>query len=295
MPSSGSNLRGILLMLSATAAFIVNDSFLKFILVDLPPFETAFLRAFAVVILGVPLVVLTRHAGKLPEVFAPKVLARNGLELVAMLGYLTGLVHVPIADMAALAQVAPILILIAAALFLGVRISAAQALLVGLSFAGVLLVAQPGGSAFSPYALFGIGAAFCIALRDIVGRSIPRGIPGFVVTTGLGVVTIVGAGVATFLFEPFVVPDARQIALVFGSASFVTLGHLCVFWAYRSGAVEAVAPFAYASSVWALIAGLVVFHTLPNALALCGIALIAAAGVAMVVLDRRHRAGPAAT
>lgn len=289
MSSPSSNLKGILLMLAATAAFIINDSFLKFIMADVPPFETAFLRAIAIVVVSVPLIVVTGQASKLPKVFAPKVLGRNGLEFVAMLGYLVGLANAPIADMTALAQISPILILIAAAVFFGARISRAQILLVGFSFIGVLMVAQPGGSGFSPYALFGLGAAFAIALRDIIGRSIARDIPGFVVTTGLGVITIVGAGIATFVFEDFVVPNVRQVALIFASALFVTVGHLCVFLSYRAGAVEAVAPFAYASTIWALIAGAVVFGTLPNTLALCGIALIGGAGVAMVVLENRRR------
>jgi hypothetical protein len=42
-------------------------------------------------------------------------------------------------------------------------------------------------------------------------------------------------------------------------------------------------------SVWALISGAVVFQTLPNALAITGIAFILASGLLIVLLDGRWR------
>ncbi len=49
------------------------------------------------------------------------------------------------------------------------------------------------------------------------------------------------------------------------------------------------APFYYLFSVWAVISGVVVFQTLPNLLALCGIALILGSGVTIALLDERKR------
>ena len=56
-----------------------------------------------------------------------------------------------------------------------------------------------------------------------------------------------------------------------------------------------VAPFYYSFTLWAVISGLVVFGHLPNALALAGILLVVASGLAVVLFDdRRRRPAPAA-
>lgn len=286
--SAQNNLQGIVLMTTATAAFIVNDTLLKFVMADIPPFETLFLRGIATVILGVPLLVLTGQARALPKVFDPVVLGRNAFELLAVLGYIIGLAYAPIADVTALSQLAPMLLTLAAVWFFGTRIGRAEIALICLAFFGALMVAQPGGSGFTAFSLFGLWNALCCAGRDLIGRQVKHDVPGLVVPLGAGLVVLVGAGIATALFERFVMPDLRIVGLLFGSAAFLTVGHLFIFLAYRKGDVGAVAPFFYTSTIWALIAGVVAFGTLPNALALAGIGVILASGVAVVIIDGRR-------
>jgi len=50
-----------------------------------------------------------------------------------------------------------------------------------------------------------------------------------------------------------------------------------------------VAPFNYAFMIWAGISGVLVFGQIPNALAIAGMALIMAAGLAIVFLEGRSR------
>ncbi len=57
--------------------------------------------------------------------------------------------------------------------------------------------------------------------------------------------------------------------------------------AYRLGAPGVIAPFFYSFAIWAVVAGMVIFHELPNPLALLGITAIIASGLAIVLLDRR--------
>ncbi|HHY51509.1 MAG TPA: EamA/RhaT family transporter, partial [Alphaproteobacteria bacterium] len=76
-----------------------------------------------------------------------------------------------------------------------------------------------------------------------------------------------------------------------GSGFFLVGGHFFLFLSYRTGETGIVAPFIYMFAVWAVISGVVVFGTLPNALALAGIALIVASGVVIAVIDERKRRG----
>lgn len=286
--SGQGNLQGIALMSAATAAFIVNDTILQFVMVDIPPFETLFLRGIATVILGVPLLLATGQAKALPKVFDPLVMGRNALELLAVLGYIIGLAYAPIADLTALSQIAPMLVTLWAVWFFGARIGRIEIALICLAFLGALMVAQPGTSGFSAFALFGLWNAACCAARDLIGRQVRNDIPGLVIPLGAGLVVMVGAAVAMLIFETFVMPDARIVGLFFCSAAFLTIGHLFIFLAYRRGEVGAVAPFFYTGTIWALIAGAVAFGALPNVLALAGIAVILLSGVAVVIIDGRR-------
>lgn len=288
MPAPGGNLRGIVFMCTATAAFIVNDTLLKFVMREVPPFETLFLRGVLTVIIGVPLLLATGNLRSLPRAFDPAVMLRNGFELAAVLGYILALAYAPIADVTALSQLAPMIVTLVAVWFFGVRIGRWEIALICLAFFGALMVAQPGGSGFSAFALFGLWNAAMSAGRDLAGRRVHSLVPGLVVAWGAGFVVMLGAGIATLVFEHFVLPDARLVLLLVIAALFLTAGHLLIFLSYRVGEVGAVAPFFYTGTIWALIAGLVAFGALPNALALAGIGLILASGVAVVWMDARR-------
>ena len=54
-----------------------------------------------------------------------------------------------------------------------------------------------------------------------------------------------------------------------------------------------VTRFAVALFIWAVVAGVLVFHELPNPLALVGIAAIVMSGLGIVLLDRRISRTPA--
>jgi drug/metabolite transporter (DMT)-like permease len=100
---------------------------------------------------------------------------------------------------------------------------------------------------------------------------------------------MLGALACHLLFEQWVMPETRHLLFLLASGFFLTIGHLCIFLAFRQGATGAVAPFYYMFTVWAVISGLVVFGTFPNALAVAGIILILLSGVAIVLLDERRR------
>lgn len=289
MSSHRSNLRGIALMVAATALFVANDSLLKLATEGLPPYQVLFLRGVAASLWAVPLLLVTGNARAAAQVADKWVLARNLMELAAVLCFIVALKNMPIADITALGQTAPLLLLVGVALIYGERIGAARLGLIALGFLGALLVAQPGGEAVSPYAVLGFVMAAFTALRDIVGRKVAAHVPGPVVALSAILVVMLGALGAHLLFEQWVAPPLRNLLFLLASGFFLTLAHLCIFLAYRQGATGAVAPFYYMFTVWAVISGLVVFGTVPNLLALAGMALILLSGVAIVLLDRRRR------
>lgn len=289
MSTAQSNLRGILFTVAAMASFLVNDTLLKLAMEHVPPFETLFMRSLFSLIWCVPLLLLTRSTRQVGKLFDRRVMLRNGMELLAVMGFIIGLANVSIADITALSQLAPILVVVGAAVFLNTRVTRTQIVLAIVAFAGAMLVAQPGSTAFSVFALFGLWNAVMIALRDLSGRQIGAGVPGAVVATGAALVVLVGTAVIGSVFEHWVWPPTEALLMIAGSALFLTAAHYSIFMAFRHGEPGAIAPFYYTSVVFALVSALIIFGTVPNGLALAGMLIIVVCGVAVVALEGRKR------
>lgn len=283
-----SNLSGVAAMLAATGSFVVGDSFMKAVTVDLPPFEVLFLRGVAASLACGLLLAALGHLRVISSALDPRALLRAAGETLSVLCYIVALARLPIADAIAILQTAPLILILAVAFLLRERVGAARAALALIGFAGAFLVAQPGPAGISPAALFAFASALLIAARDLVGRNVPRRIPVMVVTFATNVMVMAAAGGMSLAFEDWRPPAAWHLAFLGSAGLFVTLGHVGLLLAYRLGRTAAVAPFFYSFALWAVLSGLFVFGALPNALALAGIALIAGSGVAIVLLDQRR-------
>ena len=288
MRKKASDLGGIIAMLAATAAFVVGDSFMKIVIEDLPPFEVLFLRSIAASFACAVLVALRAEWGAISGLLNLRVLLRAAGETLTTLCYVAALARMPIADVIAILQTAPLILILGAAIFLRERIGPARLALALVGFAGALMVAQPGASGVSPAALLAFGAALLAATRDLIGRGVPTRIPVTVVIFATMLMVMVVAGAMSLGIETWAAPTGRHLTFLGLAGLFLALGHAGLLLAYRLGRTASVAPFFYCFALWGVVSGLVIWSELPNDLALTGIALIAGSGVAIVVLDQRR-------
>jgi len=283
------NIRGPLFMIVSTGSYLINDTMMKLATSGLPPYEVLLLRGAAATLWGVPLLLMLGYARQIPLLFERKVLRRNLFELLAILCYVVALANMQIADSTALGQVTPLIVLVGSSMLFGEKIGATRMALIGLGFVGALMVAQPTMQGISVYALLALGNAAFAAVRDLAGRKVGAEVPGMIVAISAVVVVLVGSGAAHLVSEQWVMPEGRHLLLIAGAGLFLIFGHFFIFMAYRVGPTSAVAPFYYCFTVWAVISGLLVFRQFPNALAVCGILLVMASGLAIVSLDERRR------
>ncbi|MDB5539240.1 MAG: EamA-like transporter family [Devosia sp.] len=281
--------RGPLFMVLATCSYVINDTMMKLATVGLPPYEVLFLRGCAGLLWGLPLMLALGYGRQLPLVFERRVLARNLAEMVAILCYVVALANMPIADASALGQVTPLLVLLGASILFRERIGGVRMALIGAGFIGALMVAQPTMQGISTYAVLALANAVLCAVRDIAGRRVAAEVPGMIVAMSAIVVVLIGAGVAHLVAEQWVAPQLHHLLLLAGAGLFLIFGHFFIFMAYRVGPTGVVAPFYYFFTFWAVLSGLVVFGQFPNALAISGIVLVVASGLAIVLLDERRR------
>ncbi|MFO1121698.1 MAG: DMT family transporter [Hyphomicrobiales bacterium] len=291
-----SNLRGIGAMLLATGSFVANDTCMKLALADAPPLQVLIMRGAAACLWCLPILLMLGHGKDLAKAFHPWVALRSFCEVFAILCFILALGEMKIADITAIAQIAPLLVLVGIWLFFGDRIGLARLGLVGLGITGALMVAQPGSDAASPLAILGFFTAVGAAGRDIATRKVPPGTPALVVTFSTLLIVMLSAALGSALFETQVMPTPRHAWLMLVAGFFLMCGHFFVFSAFRIGEARVVAPFTYSFMIWAGLSGVLIFQEYPNRLALAGMALIMLAGLAVIALENRSRqGGPAST
>ena len=174
-------IRGPLFMVVSTGSYLINDTFLKLATAGLPPNEVLFLRGVAALILGMPLLLVLGLGPRLPELFERRVLTRNLLETVGVLSYVVALAHMPIADVVALGQLTPLIVLLGGSILFRERIGGLRMALIGFGFIGALMVAQPTMEGISIYAVLALANAVFCAARDLAGRRIGAETPGMIV------------------------------------------------------------------------------------------------------------------
>ncbi len=280
-----SSFRGIVALLLAAAMFVSTDVFMKASMAELPPFEVLMLRGVAAAIWCLPVVLLLGYGPQLAQGLNRWVLLRAASETLAVLIFVFTLKRMPLGDLTALTQTAPLFLVLGAGFFWREPVGIWRVLLVISGFAGAVMVAQPGAVTASVYAPLGLCAAVFGAGRDLLSRKVPPQVPTLLATLATIVMVMAAAGLGTLLFETWVAPRTVHLQML-GTAGLLLMGaHFLLMQAFRWARAGTLAPFLYGFTVWAMLAGIVIFGDRPNGLGLTGVALIIASGLAVAMLD----------
>ena len=157
---------------------------------------------------------------------------------------------------------------------------------VALGFAGILVIAQPGGGHFPLYgALVALGGAFMIALISIQIADLNRTDKPLTIVFYFACVTTPLTAVAL----PLVMTghDESDWLMLLGIGLAGALGQLLLTAALRFGTVASVIVMDYSGLFWATLYGWLLFGMLPPATTWFGAPLIVIAG--LVIAWREHR------
>jgi drug/metabolite transporter (DMT)-like permease len=280
------NLRGIIYMVLAGITFVSCDSFLKMMLLDVPPLQSLVLRGVTATVWCFGLLAVMGQLKHLPKALGFWTIMRSLAEVVAVTCFILALAKVPLATVTAIYQVAPLLVLAGASMIWGENVGLVRWLLIGVGLLGAILVAQPGGDAASPYALLGFVTAFASAARDLLTRKASADVPGLVVTFNVIVAVLLASFLNNQLFEGWQPVQTTTWAYAAGAGFFVMLGHFFVYMSFRHASARTVAPFYYSFTLIAVAAGALVFGEVPNGLAMVGIALIVFCGLGVLYFEQ---------
>lgn len=218
----------------------------------------------------------------------PWLMGVRGLTLVAvtLLGQLA-LKTLPVAETTALIFVAPLLVALFAAPLLGEHVSQRTWLATIAGFAGVLLIARPGGSLAGAGVAYALGAAASYAAYQILTRKLAA-------TEHPLRLLFHTALLGTLAMSPWVPaywdghwPTLQQTLLIVSLGVYGGVGHFLLIRAFRDSPASLLAPLLYTQLLWATLLGWLVFDHFPDLPAMAGMLVIGAAGLSLAI--RRPR------
>ncbi len=164
---------------------------------------------------------------------------------------------------------------------------------IGVGFAGVLVILQPGVTMFQPAALVALTSATMFALYSLLTRFAARkdsAATSFFWTGTVGAVAMTAVGL--WFWEPMTGRDALLMAAL--CVTGVT-GHWLLIKCYEVAEASAVQPFAYFQLIFATAVGVWLFGETLEIHVVAGAAIVVAAGLFTLWREavRARRARPA--
>jgi drug/metabolite transporter (DMT)-like permease len=210
-----------------------------------------------------------------------------------------GLAALPIADATAIFFVSPLVITVFSVIFLKEVVGPRRWAAIAVGFIGVLVIVKPGTAAFQLASLLPIAAAFLYATLHMLTRKIGGTesaptmafyiqltflIASSMIGLGLGDGRFAGSGHPSleFLFRAWAWPPVGDYPILVMLGISGMLGGLFISQAYRLSEAAFAAPFEYVAMPMAIMWGVTVFGTWPDATAWIGIALIVGSGLYLV-------------
>lgn len=213
---------------------------------------------------------------------------RAAVGLVGMSLNFGGVMLLPLAEATTFNFTSAIWAVILSAILLREKVGPYRWTAVMLGFAGVIVIAQPGGGNIPLIgAMVSLSAAFMIALISIQVRDLGKTENPLTIVFYFSAFTTPVLALAL----PFVAQGhtTEQWLLLGGLALFGILGQFLLTAALRYGAVASVIVMDYSALIWATVFGWGVFDQLPPAATWIGAPLIIAAGI--TIAWREHHLG----
>ncbi len=301
-------LTGVALKLASTFAFACMGALAKAMASALPISQIVFFRSlFALV----ALVIWLRWVGEFPRAIHTRRpfghLLRGIVGTGGMGGFFLGLALLPLPDATAIGYMTPLLVVVIAALFLGEHVRAYRWSAVAAGFVGVIVMVsdhlgEGAGSTFGVLAaLFG---ASCASLATIQTRRLTQTeTTGAIVfyfsmlTTSLSFL-LMTAGLlwplaaplgAFFADQLWRAPSWGQFGILCAIGLAGGAGQIMLTESYRYADASVIAPFDYASMIWAVALGYMFFGEIPSMRIVVGATVVTLAG--LYLIWREHRLG----
>jgi len=288
-------LRGIILKLIAVFVFIVMSSLIKAVSDTIPIGETVFFRSFFAIPVLVGWLAMRHELHTGFRVKSPTMhVLRGCLGCMAMGCSFGALGFLPLPEATALGYAMPLLVVVFAAMFLNEKVGIYRFGAVGVGLIGVLVVMAPrltigAGDAMETAQVIGVTLALfgatCGALSQIHIRNMIRTEQ----TSAIVFWFFITSTVLSMMTIPFgwVMPRGWDWVWLISIGLLGGVGQICVTSSYRHADASLIAPFDYASMLFAVFIGYFFFAEVPTVQTIAGAGIVISAGVFIILRERR--------
>jgi drug/metabolite transporter (DMT)-like permease len=279
-------LRGALFMLASGLAFAVMGAIVKKVSGTLPNEMVVFFRNAAGFIALLPWIA---HRGwHVIKTERPRAhLVRSLFGLGAMYCFFYAIAHMPLASATLLNYSTPLFVPFIAWLWLREPVSQALRWILIIGFAGVILILKPGHDLYTSASLVGLASGLLAAFAMVGVRNLARSEPS---TRIVFYFTLFGCVVSSVpLAWAWRTPPVELWGWLIALGAVASLAQLLMTRAYASAPAAQVGPFTYSTTVFAALAGWLLWGELFDGLSLVGALAIVAAGALAI----RYTARPA--
>jgi drug/metabolite transporter (DMT)-like permease len=277
---------GVLLALLAYSTYSVGDSIIKSVGTgSMSVFELGvFINLFALI--SAP---FARTRGdRWAEIFRyrhPVLMnARAFLYTVATILFTYSVTSIPLAETYSLAFLAPLFLTFLSAVVLKEKVPVSRALLVALSFVGVLIVVRPGFREIGLGHIAALGCAITAASSNTILRIISNRERQVSIIVLNGVYQIVlNAGL--MLFSGFVVPTLADLVLLAVVGLLYGTAQILFIRGMARAPASHIGPTQYVQILWGVVIGAIFFGEHQDLVGYTGLVLLVVAGVATIFSD----------
>lgn len=268
--------RGALYILAAAAAFSLMGVLVKLAGQGLPNEMLVFLRNAFALLFMLPWLLRIR-LGALKTRALRLHLLRAATGLAAMYCLFIAIQQIPLAEAMLLNQTAALFIPFIALAWLGETFGVRIFIALLIGFTGVGFILKPGPALLTnPAALIGLASGLLAALSMVTIRRNARTEPPARIVFYFCVLGTIGSAVP--LLWAWQTPTLLQWLIMLGAGGLATAGQLLVTKGYASAPPAQVGPFAYASVLFAALAGWLIWGEVPDGWSALGALLIISGG-----------------
>ncbi|WGW04180.1 DMT family transporter [Tropicibacter oceani] len=287
-----SPLHGIALKLSAVFIFTIMAALIKASSDIVPPGEAVFFRSFFAMPIIILWLALRGDLSQGLKVQRPIAHFWRGLIGVSAMGTgFTALGLLPLPEVTALGYAAPLLTVIFAAVLLKERLRLFRLSAVALGLVGVVVVLWPRLTLDGLDDAAALGVA-CILISAVLRALAQIHIRRMVASEPTAAIVFWFSMTAT-LFSLVTIPFGWVWPGLIGAAQLIGAGliggvaQILLTSSYRHAEAAVLAPFDYASILFAILFGYFFFDEVPTAMVLIGSAIVMAAGVLIIWRERQ--------
>ena len=225
----------------------------RYVGTDLPAAQAAFLRYVIGTLLLLP--AFMRLASGDLVIRQPWVMIVRGVAHgIGVILWFYAMARIPIAEVTALGYLTPVVVTVAAAIFLGETLHARRLIAVLAGFVGVMIIIRPGLQEISIGQLAQLATAPMFAISMLLTKKLTAS------NEPIAIVAVLSLVCTLTLLPPavmlWVAPGIDDLILLTLTAVLATVGHYTMTLAFSYAPLSALQPISFLQLIWATLAGI---------------------------------------